>query len=186
MTITLVSNSIDMRPTLGGPIQRASRLGSRWQADISLPPLSYAGALAWLAILNRASTSTMRIALVQPDMTGLSAGSLLVSGSGQAGTSLSVSGGTASFTLRAGQFISIYDVAGDRYYLHQLTAAYTLSGSGAGVLPIYPPLRSSPPSASSIATNPPIIEGFLTNPSATWSIDVARTVGLQFSILEAE
>jgi len=186
MTMTLVSNSIDMKPTLGGPTQRASRIGSRWQCDVNLPPMSYANAMNWMATLNRAATEIMRLFVVQPDLTGLDAGSVAVNGAGQAGTSLAVSGGTAAYSYRGGQFITLYNASLNRGYLHQLTAGYTLSGAGAGILPIYPAMRSAPLAGSILYQNAPFIDGFLTNPSASWSVDAARTVGLSFSILEAE
>lgn len=183
MTMTLVSNSIDMKPTLGGPTQRAVRLGARWQCDVTLPPMPYANAMAWMAALNQASTQLMRLNIAQPDLTGLGAGSLVVNGSPQAGTSLNVAGGTAGYAFKAGQFISISDVTGPKLY--QLTAAVTLSGAGAGTLPIYPPMRASPTGGGAVAVNPPVIEGFLVNASPSWSVDAARTVSLSFSILEA-
>lgn len=184
MTMTLVSNSIDMKPTLGGPTQRATRLGSRWQCEVTLPVMNYVTALEWMAALSQASSQLMRLNLPQPDLAGLAAGSLVINGANQAGTSLAVSGGTPLYTFRAGQMIAIMDPFGPK--LHQLTAGYTLSGGGAGILPIFPQMRMSPTSGSSVLTNPPIIEGFLTNTSPSWSVDAARTVALTFSILEAQ
>jgi hypothetical protein len=182
MTMTLVSNSIDMKPTLGGPTQRATRLGSRWQCEVTLPPMNYVAALEWMAGLSQASSQVMQLNLPQPDLLGLSAGSLVINGANQAGTSLAVSGGTPGYTFRAGQFISIFDTTGGKLY--QLTAGYTLSGAGAGILPIFPQLRASPTSGSFVFEDPPIIQGFLTNMSPSWSVDAARTVALTFSILE--
>lgn len=184
LSMGLVSNAIDLKPTMGGPTQRIARLGSRWQVQVSLPPMSYGSAMAWIAALTQGPTSLMRLSLGGLDQGSTNAGSIVVNGAGQAGTSLAVSGGTASYSYRAGQFISLFDASADRYYLHQLREAYTLNGSGAGVLPIYPALRSAPVTASAITQNPPIIEGWLNGDG--FSVDAARITGLTFSIMEAE
>jgi hypothetical protein len=185
-TMTLVANSVDLKPSLGGPTQRITRPGSRWQCDVSLPPMAYADAMAWLACLNRASTQMVRLALPQPDLTGLGAGNVAVLGANQTGTSLSVTGGIPLYDYRAGQFISLYDASNDRAYLHQLTDKLRLSAAGAGVLSLYPMLRTPPVAASKLIQNPPIMDGFIVNPSVGWTVDATRTIGLSFSVIEAE
>jgi len=117
----------------------------------------------------------------QPGLAIGSSGSpVVVSGSG---TTLTVNGFAANYPIRPGQLFSI--VHGGKRYLHQVTAAATANATGAASLSIYPMLRTVVSAGDACEFSVPKIEGFLSDTSQGWSVGLAQSIGLTFSVVEA-
>lgn len=185
MTPRLVSRRRDLEPTFNGPTTRVRRLGSRWSVDVEMPPMRYAEAMAWIAALTSAEADTVILRLPQPDFDTGSPGTPLVNGAGQLGAAIDLDGVTVGYLVKAGQWLNL--TASGRSYLYQVVADRFPDGSG--VLPdlaINPMIRRSPADNSAVQLATPVIEGFLSGRETMWTVDVARTVGLAFTVTERE
>lgn len=184
ITPRLVSRRRDLEPTFGGPVSRVRRLGSRWSLDVEMPPMVYRKAMEWVAALIRAEADTVVLGLPQPGFDEGVPGSPLVNGSGQLGSTLNVDGFTPAYIASAGQWFNL--TASGRIYLYQVAADAVATGGAIASLGINPMIRRSPADNSAVGFAEPVIEGFLSSREASWTVDVARTVGLSFTITERE
>lgn len=164
-------------------MSRINRLGNRFAADITLPPMPQAVGRVYVARLIQGKTAGVIIPYPQPELTIGSPGSPVVDVAGQLGSTLNVRGGTAGYQIVEGQFFSIW--TDGRRYLHQATADTTLNGSGAAAVPITPMLRRSPVDAAPVEIAAPMIEGLLQSSGLSWTVDLAAIFGLQFTIAES-
>ena len=181
----LIRFGADLTPSLGGPVQRLNRLGSRWAVDVAVPSLTYAGARLWLGARLEAERTQNTLIMAWPKTPDPGAlGTPLVNGATQAGTSLIVDGLTAGVTIPAFTFFSL-SVSG-RNYLYAVTTATTANGSGQATLPIAPMLRASPADNAALTFSAPQIEGFFDGATIDWNVDELATVGLSFTLSEIE
>jgi len=193
---TLVDFGADLTPPLGGPIQRVTRLGSRFKltldpADYGLITKTYASNL--LAALLKARATGQTVILPFPQMGASRANDVapanaltpLVDGAGQSGTVLNVRGLAVGAQLLAGQFGSV-TVSG-RSYLYVLTDSVTANALGKAALNIAPMLRASPADGAAMSFASPQIEGWLSGMEQSWSVE-RLMLGLQvpISIMEAD
>lgn len=167
---------------LGGADQRLNRLGNRWRMTVTLARLTAAEADAWAVDLARGLRTGVRMRVPEPGMPSGSPGTVLVAGAGQAGSTLSVDGGTVGHVIRKGKWLSI--LTGGRRYLHKVAAPLQLGTGGAGTIEIEPLLRVTPADNAVVELAVPIIEGLIE--PVPWSIDVRRIAeGVSFTIREA-
>ncbi len=182
----LIDFAGDMTPALGGPSQRIARLGSRYAVDVTLPRLDQDCARAWGAARKKARTLGSTVLMAWPKVPAPgSLGTPLVNGSSQAGADLDCKGFTHGVTVKADQPFSV--VVSGRTYLYFTTDEATADGSGLiGGLPIAPILRASPAANAALEFVAPKIEGFLSGTTEDWDVDVLSTVGMSFTVTEAE
>ncbi|MBP8234453.1 MAG: hypothetical protein KAY22_19340 [Rhizorhabdus sp.] len=173
-----------LRSPLGGADQKLNRLGDRFAIDVTMNTMaSDDEAAAWVAALIKGKKEGAIFPWPQTiDVDGTGDGA--VDGAGQAGTTLNIRGVTTGRKFKAGQMVSV--VHGGRRYLHMLMAAGTASSAGKIALSIEPMMRVSYADGAVVEIDTPKIEGFTDGNSQGWSVDVARNVGLQFRITEAE
>lgn len=183
ITPRLLTKRRDLEPTFGGPVTRVRRLGTRWAFDVELPPMMYADAMAWVAALSSAEADTVLLSLPQPGFNVGSPGAPLVAGAGQLGSLLNLDG-FEPYTAKAGQWFSL--IMGGRRYVHQVAADMTAASGAMTGLKINPMLRRSPADNTVAEFAQPKVEGFLSGRDTSWTVDVARTVGLSFTISERE
>lgn len=174
----------DLEPAFGGPTSRVRRLGSKWAVDVELPPMRYEKAMAWVAALTSADADTVVLALHQPGFKPGVPGSPLVNGAGQLGSLISLDTFTPEYAATAGQWFNL--TAAGRTYLYQVAADTIATGGACPALPINPMIRRSPANNSPAVFSDPVIEGFISGRETTWTVDVAKTVGLAFTITERE
>lgn len=179
----LVSRVRNLEPTFGGPTSRVQRFGSRWALDVKMPPMDYVEAMAWIAALVDAEGDTVVFDFPQPDFAVGTPGAPLVNGANQQGRLLNLDGFSGSYTAKAGQFFNV--TIGGRLFLYQVAADKTAAAGALAALRISPMIRRSPPDNAVVSFDPKI-EGFLNAGETSWSIDVARNVGLSFTITERE
>lgn len=181
----LISRRRDLEPSTNGPTTRVRRIGSRWAMDFELPPMRYADAMEWVAALSSADGETVIMRLPQPGFDTGAPGVPLVAGASQLGSTLDLDAFTPQHVLRAGQWINL-TVSGQAY-LYQVGAEKVADASGVmSDLAITPMIRRSPADNSAVTVAEPVIEGYLTGAETGWTVDVARTVGLSFTIQERE
>lgn len=172
-----------MQPVLGGQGQRLDRLGSRHAIDVTVPPMAIEpdGRL-WISRLKRGKTEGVRMEFPQVDFPIGLPGSPLVDGAVAGGTTIPAKGFAASYAIREGQWFSV--VHGGNRYLHSIAAAATAGGGGAASLTIHPMLRTPLSNNDVLEFAIPYIEGELEGDEFAWTLEMARTVGLSFTIKE--
>lgn len=180
----LVDYGGDLTPFLGGSVQRIERLGSRWALDVTMPPMTPEVARVWIARLVKAKRSSAVLAWPQPGIEIGDEGAPRVNGAGQGGTFLSVDGLPPSKAVKEGWFFSL--IAGGRRYVHQMSGDVNASAAGAAVLPLEPMLRISPADNAVLEIALPKIEGLVQGSELGWTIELAGTVGLSFTLVERE
>jgi len=126
--------------------------GAWWEAEFQLPNLSAWDAARWRAFLAglRGVYGTF-ILSPYADLEGAGGGTPVVSGGSQTGSELNTAGWSAStLVLKAGDYVQFANE------LKVITADATSDVAGLATLDIWPPIRTSPADASSIAINNPV------------------------------
>jgi len=183
LTPRLVSKRRDLSPIFNGPTSRVRRLGSRWSFDVEYPPMTYVDAMEWVAALTSAEADTVLMTIPQPGFDTGAPGSPLVNLGSQLGSTLDLDGFTPSYVARAGQWFSV--IISSQRYLYQVAAEKVASTTGVmDDLAINPMIRTSPADNAVTEFGEPMVEGFLSGNETMWTVDVARTVGLSFTITE--
>lgn len=171
-------------PPLGGPQQRINRLGNRWGITVRLPRMRQESqGRAWIGALTEGLQEGVILRWPQPGFAN-AVNDCLVNGANQIGSTLNIDGITPGLTARYGQFIDV-SVSGGRT-LYMVRADTVANGAGQMALPITPMIRKSPPDNAQVIFTQPAIEGFLQDNRPSWTIDVARTVGLEFTVFERQ
>lgn len=170
-TLTLQSNSLDLTPVMGGPTQRVARLGDRYVLEVQMRNMSYTDAASIIGKLIQGLSNEVVVSVPQPGLVGGATGSGTASSGGGTALSVSVSG-----TPIVGQVFSI--VKGTKRSLHTVTSA-----SG-GSLSIYPMLKFPIAGGETVEFGDPKIQGFLQGNSQSWTVNLARAVGLTFAVIE--
>jgi len=140
---------------------------------------------AVITALLQGLSDKLLVAFPQPGLTIGDPGTPVVSGAGQTGSSLMISGFSNGYQIRNGQFFSI--VQGGVRYLHRARADVTApTGGGAVSIPILPMLKVSPANGATCEFASPKIEGFVEGNEASWTTGLVENVGLSFRIVEAQ
>lgn len=151
----------------------------RLELSVQMPPLTHAHAQDWIAWLMGLKGAAGVFQVGDPLGTaprGTGAGTIIVSGAGQSGYTLNVSGGSGPGVLLPGDWLQI------GYRLYRNLGTYN---GGSAALSIWPQIRESPlDSAAIIVRN---TQGLfrLKGNQRKWSITEARVYGIQFECREA-
>ncbi len=180
-----IDMGVDQAPSTGlGVDQRLERLGSRWALSVELPPIKEGVAwLDWQVAMLLARSQGASYRWPQPGLVTNtpSAGSPVIAGAGQTGSTLNISGVGFGYQVRKGQFLSV--TKGARSYLYQCTTLTSASG-GAMAVPIYPMLRASPDNGSAVELVAPLIVGKITSENLTWEHEFNPFLTPKFRIAE--
>jgi hypothetical protein len=155
----LKSNTVAFQSPLSGAMQTVEFPGARWEVGFVLENLQEPDTALLRAFLARLRGRAGRFTLhnfARYTPRGSIAGTPLVKGAAQTGTSLLIDGCTVGTTLLAGDFIG---VNGE---LKMVVADATADGSGEMTLTLEPPLRSSPADNAVITTAQPTATFMLT------------------------
>lgn len=172
-----------LRPIFGGTLQKLRRLGDRFALSVNMPPMPSAeDGMTWVARLITARGEGAILPWPQPGFDPGAPGAPKVAQAGQTGTLLLVSGFSANYAIREGQFFSI--IHGGRRYLHVVAAGANAGSDGMTTLSIRPMLRVSPAANAICEFAQPMIEGLLTGDEQGWNLSTARTTGLSFGLQE--
>lgn len=179
--------------TTGSPFTFSQQVlkwpGQRWKAKVSIPPCKRDVAEDWVGFLLSLNGPQYTFYLYDPlgvTPQGEGGGSPVVSGGSQTGSTLLITGATASQTnwLKAGDWIQIG--TGSSSKLHKVVKNVDTGSGGDATLEIWPDLRSSPASGSAITTTTCKgvfrLEGNMTS----WNINNISSYGIEFSAVEAQ
>jgi hypothetical protein len=165
----LETNTQRFESPLTKTVQRVLLGGSRWSASYSLPAMDKLQAAAWRAFFLLLEGSTNTFNAFDPDHKNVfgAGGTPVVSGANQTGSTLTISGCTASaLFLGMGRYFS---VNGE---LKMLTSPAIADGSGNTTLNFKPALRSSPVNGAAIITARPSCTMVLSDDmQAAWDCD---------------
>ena len=165
--------------------------GQMWQADISLPPMQRADAEQWIAwlISLRGQLGTFLIgdpsAATPRGLASSLAGTPVVSGAGQTGGSLNITGASRNKTgwLLAGDYIQLG--SGSSSTLHKVLQNVNTDGSGNATLDLWPHIRTAPASGSTVVVSNAKGLFRLSTNEQSWSVNEASIYGVTFGAMEA-
>lgn len=157
-----------LTPPMGGQEQRIAHLGDRWALRYTLPPMSEAQALAFVAAQTRSVTEGATLRGIFPHEGGVPVG---VTGVGAVNSTTVAASTVAGIVV--GMFFSFE--SGGHAYLHQVTG---IAGSNLSVGPRLRAALNGP-----LTFDAPVIEGFLDG-SITWDAEVLAHSGVTFTISE--
>ena len=171
----------DLTPLLPGETTRLFRNGrGKRSVTATMPKMRNQDAIAWIADLESAGEVTLR--LPQPGVDTTGAGVVRVNGANQVGTTLNVDGLPAGHVLKKGRLLSL--TAGGVSFCYRLATQAVANGGGAAALLLTTPIRRSPADNEVVEVENPVIAGLLGGDAGNWTLEVARTVGLVFTVSE--
>jgi hypothetical protein len=173
------------RPPLGGKILRINRLGNRYRASVSLPPIPSVdlGRIVVSRLL-KAKTQGLRIDFPLCGVDQGEPGSPLVKGANQAGGSIIMDGFAPGYVMREGYWFSV--VTNSQHYLYNVAADAVADGSGNVTVPIVPWLRRPPADNDVVYVIQPMLEGLVAGDEQRWNYSLAHHLNIEFEIEEAE
>lgn len=171
------------QPVFRGVTQRVGRVGTRHALDFSTPAMKIeADGRRAIAKLKQAQRLGGFVRVPQVDFIVGAVGTPLVNGAHTGGTTLAVKGLTPRYGIRDDQALNI-TVAGRRY-LYFAAEPSVMDVSGSGTILLSTPMRTHLAGDEPVELALPVIEGWLDGNERSWTLDLARTVGLQFTITE--
>lgn len=173
------------RPPLGGKLLRINRLGNRYRAYVSLPPIpNEAVGRVVVSRLLQAKTQGLRIEYPLCGVDQGSPGTPRVKGANQAGTQIDLDGFTSGYTVKEGFWLSI--VTGGQHYLYNSATGSIADGSGNVTVHVTPALRRPPADNDLVHIAQPMIEGIVLGEEQSWNYSLAHHLNIEFEIEEAE
>lgn len=160
--------------------------GAAWEAEITLPPLTYAQARQWEAFILSLKGKYGTFLMGNPLHTGSSGTATNVVLDGQAlvrATEIDVTGASEGQTLKAGDYFQIG--TGLDSHLHQVLQDVTFDASGDATIDIEPPLRSTHASGTALDFTLPKGIWRLSANDVGWSVDQASIHGIIIPCVEA-
>lgn len=165
--------------------------GQRWEADISLPPMSRADAETWAAFLLRLRGQYGTFLLGDPanatprGSAATAPGTPLVNGGSQTGDELDIDGipTSGSDYLKAGDYIQLG--SGATSTLHKVLEDVTIDGSGGATLNLWPQVRTAPSDDAAITVSGAKGVFRLASNETMWDINNATIYGITFGAVEA-
>lgn len=162
--------------------------GQRWEADVSLPPMKRIDAEQWVAWLT--SLKGMRGTFLMGDPVGCSArgsvnGTPVISGAGQIGDTLNISGATASQTgwIKAGDYIQLGSASSAS--LHKVLTDANSDGGTNVTMDIWPNINIAKPNGQTVVIENAKGVWRLTSNEANWSISNLAIYGITFGCTQA-
>ena len=155
--------------------------GSRWEAEVKLPPLSHTEARAWeaffLALRGQVGTFKMYNPLAANPQGTATANVRLPAIESAGSTAVSMDMSSGSGTLKAGDYVEISN------NLHVILADVSLSATDTDV-EITPPLRSALSANTAVTTVNAKGTWRLATSDVGWSINNASLYGFTFACVE--
>ena len=165
--------------------------GQMFEADIQLPSMTRAEGEQWVSFLIKLKGMQGTFLLGDPaaatprGSASTTAGTPVVSGAGQTGDDLTISGLPASVTgyLLAGDYIQLG--TGSSSTLHKVLNDVDTTAGGAATLDLFPAIRTAPLDAATVVvSNAKGVFRLATN-DTNWSINEAINFGITFAAVEA-
>ena len=171
--------------------QVVAHAGQRWEAEVSMPPMSRADAEEWISFLVSLRGQLGTFTLGDPSgstargSASSAPGTPLVNGASQTGGSLAIDGCTASATgyLKAGDYIQLG--SGSSATLHKILQDVNTPSGGDVTVDIWPHIRTAPADDSTVVVSNAKGLFRLSQNQTSWSIDEATIFGVNFACVEA-
>ncbi|MBL4704473.1 MAG: hypothetical protein JKY54_08120 [Flavobacteriales bacterium] len=168
--------------------QAVLHTGQRWEADVSLPPMSRAQAAQWIGFLASLKGISGTLLMGDPSAPlprGSAGGTPLVMGADQTGGELLIDGATANQTgwLLVGDYIQLG--AGGTVSLHMVLADVDTDGSGQATLDLWPNIRSAPGDNDALTLIGTVGIWRQSTNTVSWDVDSASIFGMSFTLVEA-
>lgn len=165
--------------------------GKMWQADVSLPPMKRDDAEQWISwiISLKGQLGTFYLgdptAATPRGLASTLAGTPVVSGAGQTGGSINITGASRNKAgwLLAGDYIQLG--TGSSSTLHKVLQNVNTDGSGNATLDLWPNIRTAPSNGSTIVVSNAKGLFRLSSNEQSWSINEASVYGVTFGAMEA-
>lgn len=173
------------KPVLGGgKISKVDRLGGGHRLKYTLPPERMEpDGRRIVARCQQAKRYGAIFEVPQVEFeVGAPGNAITVDGAVAGGREVPVTGATAQYAVRQGQALNI-SRNGHRY-LYFAAEQTILDATGSGTIILTAPLRSKLLGSEAVELRRPVIEGWIEGDNFSWPIDMQRTVGLTFDILE--
>jgi hypothetical protein len=164
--------------------------GKRWEAEVQLPPMKYDDAeqwIAWLLSLNGMSGSFL---MGDPNRAtprgsaATAAGTPVVNGANQTGSSLAIDGLPASATgyLKAGDYIQLG--SGATATLYKVVVDVDTNSSGEATLDLWPNIVTAPTDGATVVVINTAGRWRLNSGQQDWSINAASIYGVTFACIQ--
>jgi len=165
--------------------------GQKWEAEVTLPSMKRANAEEWISFLVKLKGKYGTFLMGDPNgetprgSASSTAGTPVVNGASQTGSSLAIDGLPASATgyLKVGDYISLGSGTSTRLY--KVLDDADSNSSGEVTLEIFPDLRVSPADGDAVTVSSAKGTWRLNSNETQWSIDVIAVYGLTFACEEA-
>lgn len=182
-TASLIDFGFFQRGALGAETTRINRKGNRYKIQLTYGPFYAAKGSEFVSDLIAAKTEGLRVPYPLQQDQG-SAGSPVVDGAGQAGTTLAIRGCTPGYVCRKGYWLSIVDANG-RHYLHNVKTGGMADSTGDLSITIRPELRHAFADGATVNLTAPMVEGFVDGDEWAWNLSVSLTIPITFTLEEA-
>lgn len=158
--------------------------GEWWECEVALPIMKRAAAEEWLAFFGLLKGPTYTFLIGDPDATtarGVATGTPLVDGANQTGSTLNLTGFTASTTaiLKAGDYIQIDN------NLYKVLQEANSSTDGDTTVEVFPRVRTAHDDASVVTVSSTKGKWRMKPGSLSWSSDEAGFYNINFEATEA-
>ncbi|WP_234831469.1 hypothetical protein [Sphingobium yanoikuyae] len=172
------------QPVMGGFTNRIGRLGGGHTAKFTLPPERMEpDGRKLVALAQMAKEYGALFEYPQVDfVVGTPGNGISISGAHAGGRFVAITGATPRYVIRQGQAFNVERVG--HPYLYFAAAQTILDDNGAGIVPITRPLRRKLFGGEAVEIRRPVIAGWIVGDNFSWPIDMQRTVGLVFDVLE--
>lgn len=165
--------------------------GQMLEAEITLPPMSRTEGEQWVSFLIKLKGMQGTFLLGDPSgatargSASSAAGTPVVSGAGQTGDSLTISGAPNSATgyLLAGDYIQLG--TGSSSTLHKVLNDVDTSASGIGFIDLFPAIRTAPADGAGVTVSNAKGVFRLASNETNWSINEVVNFGITFAAIEA-
>lgn len=173
-----------LTPSLGGAVQRIDRAGTRWAWDFTTAAmLVEPDGRKWAAKLVEAARIGAVMPIIQPGLSVIAPGNAItVSATTTSGHSVPITGATANYPVRAGQWVSI--VSGGYRYSDMIRTATAVATDGTATLDLQNLIRTPLSVGDVVELAQPKVEGFLTS-DIGWPLEISRATVFSFTIEEA-
>jgi hypothetical protein len=179
-----IDNGFLQRGPFGAKTERINRKGNRSIAAFSFGPFTPDVARQFVGKLIAGKTQGIRLPYpLQVDQGG--AGSPVVDGAGQQGTSLDITGLIPGYVCKAGYWLSIESATG-QHFLHNVQTGGMANASGELTVTLAPELRAAFADGDKVHLTKPMIEGWVDGETWAWETNVNHATPINFTVEEAE
>lgn len=161
--------------------------GQRWEAAVSIPPLTRDEAEQWVAFLVSLKGQVGTFMLPDPSnqtprgAASSTPGTPLVDGADQTGAELEIDGAPSSVSnyLRAGDVIQVNTASSSTF--HKVLVDVTTDGTGSATLDIWPNINNAHPDDTTVIVSDAKGLFRLSENMTEWSVNEAQVYGITFN-----